>query len=242
MSPIRRAALVGTVLLLAAGAVRLGFWQLERREARLASNAIFLAGRELPVLDLAQALRDGTPLEGRLGMARGQFDPSGDLLLRGRVNKKSPGLDVMTPFVLDSGAGQLWVLRGFVVSADAATPPDSVPLPTPGSVTVRGVLLAIPETSDSGQPLDRLGRTTYRRLDRTVAAARLPGSPAYYLLLDGDSTGPGGLRGVVPPSLEDGPHFSYAVQWFCIAIAILAFGVIALRRADPARARPPLAP
>ena len=126
--------------------------------------------------------------------------------------------------------------------SDAATPPDSVPLPTPGSVAVRGVLLAIPETSDSGQPLDRLGRTTYRRLDRTVAAARLPGSPAYYLLLDGDSTGPGGLRGVVPPSLEDGPHFSYAVQWFCIAIAILAFGVIALRRADPARARPPLAP
>ncbi len=242
MSTFRRALLIGFVLLLAGGAVRLAFWQLDRRDTRRAANSILRRGQELPALSLAEAFARETPLVGRIATARGRFLPEGDLLLRGRILKKAPGLEVMTPFALDSGAGQVWVLRGFVKSPDATTPPDQVPLPTPGSVTIRGLLLQIPETNDSGQRLERLGRTTYRRLDRAVAAAGLPGAPAAYLLLDGDSAGPGGLPAVLPPTLDDGPHFSYAIQWFCIALAILAFGVIALRRADPARPRPPAAP
>jgi cytochrome oxidase assembly protein ShyY1 len=242
VSTFRRALLVGTVLLLAGGAVRLAFWQLDRRDTRREANAVLRAGQAMEPLDLATAIREGTPLVGRTATARGSFAPEGDLLLRGRILKKAPGLEVMTPFVLDSGAGQLWVLRGFVKAPDATTPPDQVPPPTPGSVIIRGLLLQIPETTDSGQRLERLGRTTYRRLDRAVAAAKLAGAPAVYLLLDGDSGGPGGLPAVLPPTLDDGPHFSYAIQWFCIAIAILAFGVIALRRADPARPQPPAAP
>ncbi len=242
MSPTRRALLAMTILLAAGGAVRLAFWQLSRLHERRATNALFLAGRELPPLDMAQALRDGTTLEGRVAVAHGQFDPAGNILLRGRVNNKAPGLEVMTPFVLDSGAGRFWVLRGFVASPDATTPPAQVPLPTAGSVTIRGVLLAIPETKDGGQPLTRQGQLTYRRLDRVVATTALAGAPAAYLLLDSDSGGPGGLTGVKPPALDEGPHFSYVVQWFCIAIAILAFGVIALRRTDPAHVPPPAAP
>lgn len=242
MSSSRRMLLAATVLLAAGGAVRLAFWQLSRLHQRQATNALFLAGRELPPLEMAAALRDGTPLEGRVAVAHGQFDPSRNVLLRGRVNNKAPGLEVMTPFLLDSAGGTLWVLRGFVASPDATTPPAEVPLPTPGSVTIRGVLLSIPETTDGGQPLTRDGQTTYRRLDRGVAATLLAGSPAAYLLLDNDSTGPGGLTGVKAPTLDEGPHFSYVVQWFCIAIAILAFGVIALRRSGPGHVPPPAAP
>lgn len=242
MSPTRRTLLGITVLLAAGGALRLAFWQLSRLRERQATNALFLAGRALPPLDLGQALRDGTPLEGRVARAHGHFDPAGNLLLRGRVNNKAPGLEVMTPFVLDSGAGQLWVLRGFVASPDAATPPADVPLPTPGSVTITGVMLAIPETTDGGQPLTRSGQTTYRRLDRGVATTTLAGAPTAYLLLESDSTGPGGLVGVKPPALDEGPHFSYVVQWICIAIAILAFGVIALRRSGPGHVPPLAAP
>jgi len=242
VSPTRRTLLAITVLLAAGGAVRLAFWQLSRLRERQATNALFLAGRALPPLDLGQALRDGTPLEGRMALAHGRFDPAGNLLLRGRVNNKAPGLEVMTPFVLDSGAGQLWVLRGFVRSPDATTPPAEVPLPTAGSVTITGVLLAIPETTDSGQPLTRSGQLTYRRLDRGVATTTLAGAPAAYLLLESDSTGPGGLVGVKPPTLDEGPHFSYVVQWICIAIAILAFGVIALRRSGPGHVPPLAAP
>lgn len=230
------------MLLLAAGAVRLGVWQLDRRHARRAANAVFLVGRERPPLDLAVSLRDGTPLVGRLATAHGSFDPAGELLLRGRVNDKAPGLEVVTPFLLDGNAGRLWVLRGFIASPDAATPPDQVPPPTSGSVVIRGVMLEVPTTTDGGQPLDRLGRTTYRRLDRALVARLLPGAPPAYLLLEGGASGPGGLPSVVAPALDDGPHLSYAIQWFGIAIAIIAFGVIVLRRGDPARVPPPAAP
>lgn len=242
MSPTRRLLMSAAVLLLAAGAVRLGVWQLDRLHARRAANATFLAGREQPPLDLAAGLREGTPLVGRLATARGRFEPAGELLLRGRVNDKAPGLEVVTPFLLDSSAGQLWVLRGFIASPDAATPPEQLPPPTAGSVVIHGVLLEIPTTTDGGQPLDRLGRTTYRRLDRALAARLLPGAPPAYLLLEGGPAGPGGLPGVVAPALDDGPHLSYAIQWFGIALAIIAFGVIVLRRGDPARVPPPAAP
>ncbi len=242
MSSTRRTLLAATILLAAGGAVRLAFWQLSRLQERRATNALFLAGRALPPLEMAEALRDGTPLEGRVAVAHGQFDPRGNVLLRGRVNNKAPGLEVVTPFVLDSGAGRLWVLRGFVASPDATTPPAQVPLPTAGSVTIRGVLLSIPETTDGGRPLTRSGQPTYRRLDRGFATTTLAGAPAAYLLLEADSAGPGGLIGVKPPALDEGPHFSYVVQWFCIAIAILAFGVIALRRTGPGHVPPLAAP
>jgi cytochrome oxidase assembly protein ShyY1 len=44
------------------------------------------------------------------------------------------------------------------------------------------------------------------------------------------------------PTLDDGPHLSYAIQWFAIAAAIAAFGVIVMRRGGRASPRPRAAP
>jgi cytochrome oxidase assembly protein ShyY1 len=243
VSPILRATLA---LLVAAIVVTTGFlarWQYGRHQDRVARNAVYLEGRALPPVDLAAAGTDTMSLDGRRLVATGRFDPSGEMLLRGRVRGASPGLHVATPLLLAGGGGVVWVERGFVAAPDATTPTGTVPPPDTGVVRVTGVGMAVPVTDDAGQPLVRGTDTTWRRLDRTVLATRRVGSLPTYLLLEGDAGGPGRLPTVEPPALDEGPHFSYAVQWIGIGLAALAFGIIALRpRGGPGRPPPLAAP
>jgi cytochrome oxidase assembly protein ShyY1 len=241
VSRTRRAVLLVTVATVALTAIQLGRWQLRRLETRRASNAELLAARALPPLDLSTS--DSAPVAGRQLIARGTFLRDGELLLRGRVHREAPGLHVMTPFRVAGSDRPLWVLRGFVGSPDATTRPDSIPAPVAGEVTITGLAMVMPATDDAGQPVIRGADTTWRRFDRAVAAARLPGSAPVYLQLEGEAGGPGGLPSVVPPALDEGPHLSYAIQWFGIALAAIAFGVIALRRRDdPGLPPPPAVP
>jgi cytochrome oxidase assembly protein ShyY1 len=243
VSPVLRATLA---LLIAAVVVTTGFlarWQYGRHQDRVDRNAIYLAGRALPPLDLTAPNVDTLLLDGRILVATGRFDPTGDVLLRGRVRGASPGVHVATPFLLAGGGGVVWVERGFVAAPDATTPPGDVPPPDTGVVRVTGVGMPIPITDNAGQPLVRGADTTWRRLDRAVLALRRPGTLPTYLLLDGDAGGPGRLPTVEPPALDEGPHFSYAVQWIGIGLAALAFGIIALRpRGGPGRPPPLAAP
>jgi surfeit locus 1 family protein len=243
VSPARRATLLVTVVAVAAVAVALGRWQLRRLRARRASNAILLSARSKPPLQLPDNLRRGIPIDsGRRVEARGHFDSMDEVVIRGRVQDDAPGVQIVTPFILDGDAGVLWVMRGFVRSPDALTPPDSVPRPVAGNTLISGLALAMPITTDSGQPLLHNGTTTWKRLDRAMLARRRPGSLPVYLLLAGDSGGPGRLAVVVPPELNDGPHLSYAIQWFGIALVVLTFGAIMLWRDGRARPQPPAAP
>lgn len=243
MSPLLRAMLA---LLVVSVVVTTGFlarWQYGRHRDRVVQNAIYLAGRELPPVDLTEAGAAATPLAGRRLVATGRFDPTGDVLLRGRVRGAAPGLHVATPLVLEGGGGVAWVVRGFLAAPDATTPPEGVPPPDTGVVRVTGVGMPVPVTDDGGQPLVRGADTTWRRLDLAVLGTRRPGSLPTYLLLEGDATGPGRLPTVEPPALDEGPHFSYALQWIGIGLAALAFGIIALRpRGGPGRPPPLAAP
>ena len=239
MSRTRRAALAILIVGFATTALFLGRWQLQRLQSRREVNAALLAARTLPPLDLTA--EGPAPLPGRRLSVRGSFDTANQLLLRGRVHDAAPGLEVVTAFHLAGSQRVLWVLRGFVTSPDATTIPQ-LPPPAPGEVTLTGLAFPVPTTADAGQPLIRGRDTTWRRLDQGTLARRTPGTFDTYLLLAGDSTGPGGLPTVEPPALDDGPHLSYAIQWFGIALAIAAFGVIALRRGDRGSAPPRAAP
>ena len=230
------------VVTIAVSAVALGRWQLRRLTARKASNAALLDARTLPPIDLgAPDPIEGT-VAGRRVTAKGVFDPARQLLIRGRVQDQSPGLDVVTPLVLSGGARVIWVRRGFVRSPDAATPPDVIPPPDTGLVQVTGIAMEAPERSDSGKPLRRGDVTTWSRLDGAVIRSLVPGSLPFELLLAGDSAGPGRLTPVPVPELTNGPHLSYAIQWFGIALAALLFGVIFLWRERPGFVQPPGAP
>jgi surfeit locus 1 family protein len=241
MSPVRRVLFIIVIVLVASVAIGLGRWQLRRLAQRRANNAILVAAGRQPPLQLPADLPPSGSIDsGRRVVARGQFDPADQILLRGRVQDDAPGLQVVTPFVIDSDV-VLWVLRGFVGSPDAVTPPDTIPAPAAGTVRIAGLALALPVTADSGAPLLHNGVTTWKRLDRAAASRRRAHSLNVYLLLE-DSTGTGHLPVAAAPEFTDGPHLSYALQWFGIALAVITFGVIALWRDGRGSPRHPVVP
>jgi cytochrome oxidase assembly protein ShyY1 len=240
VSRFRRSLLLLLLAVLVLGAILLGRWQLQRLADRRAANTDLRMALALPPVNLSGLVTD-TMLDGRRIVARGAFDTAQQVVLRGRARNTLPGLHVVTAFRPDGGP-PVWVLRGFVASADASTPPDTIPAPTAGTVTITGTAYAMPRTDDRGQPIGEGARRTYRRLDLDELRPRIPGSLAVYVIVDGGVSGPGALPHVDMPTLDDGPHLSYALQWFAIAAAIAAFGVIVMRRDGRASPRPRAAP
>jgi surfeit locus 1 family protein len=238
MSRFRRWLFVLLILVLSATAIRLGIWQLDRLAIRRSGNSVLLAARSQPPVDLS--LDPGSA--GRLAEARGAFEPAGQLLLRSRVHRAAPGVHAVTPFRVSGSERLIWVLRGFVPAADGVQP-DSVPQAAHGPVVIRGELHALPVTDDAGRPVVTGGDTTWQRLDAAAARQRRPDAEPLVLYLEGGASGPGRLPAVEAPALDNGPHLSYALQWFGIALAIMVFGVYGLRRpSGRERARPYAAP
>ena len=208
-------------LLLAALFVRLGFWQLSRLRERRQSNAVAAAARAAPVLDLNRAASDG-PRANRRVRVTGAYDYEHEVVLRGHVYRELPGVQVVTPLLIQGQDSAVMVNRGFVPSPDATfAVTDS--LVEPGLVTVEGVALPLPVSDDSGGPMMSQGKETWRRLDLHGLRQRLP-YPVLevYILQSPDSTLPIRPRRLEPPPLDSGPHLSYAVQWFSFAVIAVA--------------------
>ena len=231
MSPRARFTLIAGLLLFAALAVRLGVWQLHRLDERRAANAAAVRARSGPELDLAG--RSGVAALRRV-RATGVYDRTQELVLRGRALREVPGIDLVTPLRMPAlGDTAVLVNRGFLSVPDAATPPpDSGVLDEPGTHTVRGVALALGAAADGGAPIERAGRMTWRSLDLAALRRRLP-----YPILDvyiqetPDSTLPRQPRRREAPPLDDeGPHMSYAIQWFAFAATAVVFAGIFWRK------------
>ncbi|MEO5826105.1 MAG: SURF1 family cytochrome oxidase biogenesis protein [Gemmatimonadales bacterium] len=236
MSTSRRTAVLALVAILTIGAMLLGRWQLRRLNDRRAGNVERIATLAAPAVRVIPGTSSADADGHRVTML-GEFDPTVQVLLRGRVHRSAPGLHVVTAFRGESGGPIIWVLRGFVYTPDGVTPPDTIAAPTSGAVTVEGIAYRLPETDNGGQPIDAGMHRTYRRLDRVALHTLLPAALDLYVIESGDQAGPGRLPTAEPPLLDDGPHLGYAIQWFGIALAIAAFGIIVVRR--DGRARPP---
>jgi surfeit locus 1 family protein len=228
MSPLARRLTLLALALVAAVFVRLGFWQLGRLEERRAVNRAAAAARAEPPRELVVGAGG---LNERWVQATGQFDHAHEVVLRGQTFQGTPGVLVVTPLMLAGGDSAVLVLRGFVPSADAVRAEiDS--LREPGQVRVRGLATSI--ASGGGQPLEHGGHTTWARLDLEALRARLPYPVLPVLLRQSPDSGlPARPRRLLPPELSEGPHLSYAIQWFAFAVMTVAFGVLVVRKRGP---------
>lgn len=236
---LRGALAAAFILGMCALCVRLGFWQLDRLEQRRARNASLVEKTALPpvTLDAAAAdsiARDPERFVNRRVRARGAYLPAGEVVLRGRAEGGQPGVHLVTPMRVGGVPALVMVNRGWVPSPDAATV-DPAPYAEPGERTVDGLLQDVPVTDDGGTPAEMTGagaRVTYRRLDRATLARALgrPVLPLYVQQLPA----PGAVNTNPPvrvpaPTLSEGPHLGYAIQWFSFAaigvggLAILLF-------------------
>lgn len=213
------------VVAVVAGCTWAGFWQLRRLDERVAHNALVaerLDADPAPVEELLAA-GDADDLAYRRAWARGRFLPEEEVLVRSRVHAGSAGFHVLTPFRLDDGT-LLVVNRGWVpLSMD--TPPVSVRPPS-GPVRIDGILRDEGGTSRDSSS----GRVTVLSdIDLELLDAQLPGpvAPVWMQLSGSPSDLPVPLP--EPETTDEGPHLSYAIQWFSFA-TVGVVGYIALVR------------
>jgi surfeit locus 1 family protein len=222
------AGLVGA-LLLAAGCVRLGVWQVDRLRHRRARNAVLASARALPPLEL----RGMAPLDsvrGRRVRARGVYDYTHERLAHGRSYEGVPGVDLVTPLQLAGGrASAVLVDRGWAPSPDGYHVDQGAYRET-DSATVLGLGLAAPRWRGDVDP-GRFGDSLPYRLAPFVVQ-QLPDSPPSAPVASGNVP-----RRWTLPELSDGPHLSYVVQWFSFAVIIVAGSLALLRRRAQAAPR-----
>lgn len=228
-------------LLVAGVCIRLGFWQLQRLEQRRARNAELRQALSLPPLQLQgevleRVLREPERFVFRRVEVRGVYDPAAEVVLRGQALEGRPGVRLATPLRVGGGDTAVVVDRGWVAAPDAVTV-DAARFAEPGERLVRGVVLPAPAAADEpGRLVAELGGTrsvTYRRLPFAELRARSGYvlAPVYVQQLPGGEAGPAAPRRIPLPSLDEGSHLGYAVQWFSFAaIALLGFLLVAWRR------------
>lgn len=224
----RRLLLIVSFLAVAAVCVRLGIWQVHRLQQRRTANAAALAARSAPELVLTGEGPAPETASNRRVEAVGHYDHRHDIVLRGREYRGVPGVEIVSPLLLRSGKMAVLVNRGFVPSPDAVTAdPDT--LREPGELRVHGIALPIDTTG--GAPLQSGQRTTWSRLDLKALRDSLPYPiDPVYIRLSPDTTRRRFPRPLDPPVLDDGPHLSYAIQWFSFAVLTLVFGIVILRQ------------
>lgn len=219
--------LIAGFLAVTAVCAGLGVWQLDRLGGKRAANAIALTARSEPIVML-EGTREDSALANRRLRARGHYDHAHDIVVRGRVYRGVPGVEIVSPLVLEGEKTAVLVNRGFVPSADAVTV-NAGSVREPGLVQVDGI--ALPIDSGSGTPLRRGNLTTWSRLDRAALRSSLPYPiHAVYIRQFPDSTLPRFPRRLDPPVLNDGPHLGYAIQWFAFALIALVFAGIMARQ------------
>jgi surfeit locus 1 family protein len=227
---LRRRDLIAAVFALALAAlfIRLGFWQLQRLRERRALNALIRAAWAAPPVDLPMHRLEPAALRDRRVHARGVYDYAHERIWTHRTYEGAPGVGLITPLRLSDGTAVL-VDRGFVLSPDAEHV-DATQYREGDTAEVTGLIFPIPRGSaDTAQASDSAGGILLPFLVE-LDEASAPGHPA-------------GLIRWQTPVLSDGPHLSYAIQWFSFgAIAIVGTLVLLRKRLrEPDESRTPIA-
>lgn len=247
---------LGHVLVLVAVLVltNLGLWQLrrldERKEANERVEASSLAapldtgglaslGRRTGANEPSDTLDEVEGLEFRRATVNGMFDADHQVLVGYRTNLGLPGYHLVTPLQLVDVDGRplghtVLVNRGFVPRDIAESPGQddrtAQLAPPTGVVEITGVLrdnepvdLEEVEARADGA-LPRLQRVDIEAIDAYVPGEIVP------LYVELQRPVPSGFPVPLPPlDLTNGPHLSYAVQWFCFA-AVTGVGWLAVLR------------
>lgn len=223
-------------LVVGTACIALGFWQLRRLNERRELNAEVSRRRSLPAMALDSI---GRWQEDRRGSAAGRLDYAQEFVLRERARSSVPGVEVVTPMLIEGSDTALLILRGFVPSADARSYTPALHREA-DSGAIAGTIRRVPNDSAGARPATVDGTFSLRRLDLSSVRGRLPYPvAATYLIADSPATlTPAPLR-TLPPPLNDGPHLNYAIQWFAFAtIAVGGTAALWWRPRQPPRPAP----
>lgn len=216
-----------------------GFWQLDRLQQVRQQNALIRERRELPVVEIqrvvtASASSPGASLQRRV-IVSGRYDGAAQAV-EFRAENGQTGIEVLTPLVLTDGTAVV-VDRGWLpTDSPDAVPPEAAPIQD--QVTVTGY--ALPSDSSGSGATGPSGRLELTSVDLELIQGRVDYDlfPVFVRLQDQTPPRRGEFpRPLPPPALDNGPHLSYAIQWFTFtAIGLIGWPLV-IRKAAHDRAR-----
>ena len=215
----------------AAVCVRLGIWQLSRLRGRRAHNAVVATRLAEPPEPLRGVPVDTGAAHYRRVRVEGRPEYGREVVLVNRTRQGSPGVNILTPVRVAGTDTLVLVNRGWVYSPNASDV-DLSRWREGDSLSADG-WVEIPTRLRGAAALASSPRA-FRWLDGG-AVARAVGAPVtpYYVVLDPPAGDPPKDRPVrLPrPALDEGPHRSYAIQWFFFA-ALAVVGALTFARSE----------
>lgn len=212
------------VVLIAALFIRLGIWQLHRLHDRREHNRLIEARERAAAVTVDALPADADAARYRRVRASGTYDAAQQRIVRFRSNSDGdPGSWIVTPLVDGTGRGVV-VIRGWVPAG--AT--DAALAPPTGDVTITGLV----DKPKLGRP-DAFAVTDF--------AKQMTTTPLYGSFVQLTSQAPAPANALPqpldPPDLGEGPHFSYAMQWFGFTLVGLIGWPLLIRRESRNRTR-----
>lgn len=221
--------------------VNLGFWQVHRLQERRDANALIQARQVASPVPLDQVLRRDASRDEvaaatyRLVTVSGTYRVADEVLIRNRTNGGAPGFRVVTPLLLADGSA-VAIDRGWIPLhyGDGDNASASLYSPPSGAVVVTGIVRETQRQEGLGVSdpttgtLPALARVDVPRLAEQVSVSLYP----VYVELTAQAPmqADGSPAPIPPPSLDDGPHLSYAGQWFIFATLTAIVYPLLLRR------------
>lgn len=215
----RWAGYLALVIVFAIACSALGSWQFNRRAEALAEVARIDANYDAEPIPVAEALPDPDAFEidqrWQVVALSGEYLHDEEVVVRNRPGSGSTGFEVLTPMRLDSG--MVFVVDRGWIPQDSEGRPSEVPPAPEGQVDVTARLKAgeqqIAGRTSSG--------TEFATIDLDELAQRV-GEPtytgAYGILVQSGADASQPPLALPRPIRDEGPHLSYALQWFVFAL------------------------
>ena len=202
--------------------IRLGVWQLQRLVERKQLNAELRSRAATKPVDLKELPKDTGAAHFRRVSVSGTYDYDHEIILTNRSRNGSPGVNIVTPLRSGTDTAVL-VNRGWVYAPDGMTV-DASRWREPAAMKGEGYVEFF--RKGHGDAKSSTHPRAYRWVDSMTISQAFPYAILPYLvvLIDSAKKGENIPPRVDVPPLDEGPHKSYAIQWFSFA-AISIFGV-----------------
>ncbi len=230
---IRDYFLIGFAIVFTIVCVDLGIWQLRRRAQRKDLNSKIIARLGYAPIAASALPRDSSSMHYRQVRVRGVYDYAHQIMLVDRSRSGSPGVNIITPVRIAGSDTAVLVNRGWVYAPDGVTA-DASHWSEGDSVNALGYARPLSVPYPGKPDLSRHPRA-YRWIDLTTLSRAVPYPlfPFTIVLEDDNVTRAGAPPRVPPPALDEGPHMSYAIQWFAFATIAVVGSVAYLRSTQP---------
>ena len=226
------------VCLLSAVCTALGMWQMDRRDAIREDIGNVVNNYDAAPVPFEEAeslfeaydpAMEWLPVE-----MTGVYDTANQRIVRNRPLSGRAGYEVLVPLKLADGTAVV-INRGWLpIGNNEAGRPDTVPAAPSGEVTVVARIKPAEPTLQRGAPEGQLASIDLAKYRDEVG---YDVEQAAYGLMASEDPRPAVVPEAAPkPSVDEGPHLSYAMQWFAFGVMLfIGLGYAAWQEAQNLR-------